>query len=111
MPSAFANLGGKSILTFGFFKKPSTLPNSPSPSASKVTGGIKLTWGAVTGAAGYLVYRYTPGSARWTLLQQTQALTITDATVVSGVAYEYALAATNGAGVGGWSTPTTALTF
>jgi fibronectin type 3 domain-containing protein len=115
-PAYFVVTTYNGTLNGGYSQEVSATPSAnlattPGASATKVTGGIKVTWNAPTGAAGYLVYRFTPGAARWSLLTQTQALTLTDTTVVSGVNYQYAVAPTNGSGVGAWSYPTAVLTY
>ena len=58
-------------------------------SVTNVNGGVKLTWKAVEGAAGYRVLRRT-GGGEWSVLTSTAATTVTNKkNVVSGTAYTY----------------------
>ena len=61
-----------------------------TPKISKgesVYGGVKLTWGKVSGAAKYRVYR--KGSNGWTKLADITSTTYTDKSVSSGKSYTY----------------------
>ena len=64
----------------------------PSVKASAVTGGVKVSWGKVTGADGYLVYRSTDGKS-WTKIKQTTGLNYTDKTAAKGKTYYYTVKA------------------
>ena len=55
--------------------------------AESVYGGVKLTWGKVSGAAKYRVYR--KGSNGWTKLADTTSTTYKDKSVSSGKSYTY----------------------
>ena len=55
--------------------------------AESVYGGVKLTWGKVSGAAKYRVYY--KGSKGWTKLTDTTATSFTDKDVSSGKNYTY----------------------
>ncbi len=58
-------------------------------SVTNTNGGVKLTWKAVEGAAGYRVLRRT-GGGEWSVLTSTAATTVTNKkNVVSGTAYTY----------------------
>ncbi|MGN0166225.1 MAG: leucine-rich repeat protein [Lachnospiraceae bacterium] len=62
-------------------------------SAGNGTAGVNLSWDAVDGATGYKIYRKT-GSGSYSLLATLTSGTrtsYTDATVVSGVCYTYAI--------------------
>ncbi len=62
---------------------------TPAISAiTNVNGGVKLTWGKVTGAAKYRIFRKT-GSGSWAKLADTTAVSYTDKTVKSGTKYSY----------------------
>lgn len=63
--------------------------------ASKVSGGIKVTWKSVKGAKGYYVYRKTSGSS-WSRLGSTKSTSYTDKKAKSGVSYIYTVRAYNG---------------
>ena len=55
--------------------------------AESVYGGVKLTWGKVSGAAKYRVYR--KGNNGWTKLADTTSTTYKDKSVSSGKSYTY----------------------
>ncbi|MBQ8935005.1 MAG: leucine-rich repeat protein, partial [Oscillospiraceae bacterium] len=57
-------------------------------SIANVSGGVQITWGKVTGAAKYRVFRKTAGS-NWQVLGDTTGLIYTDKTAASGTAYTY----------------------
>ena len=57
-------------------------------SVSNVYGGVKITWGKVTDAAKYRVFRKT-GSSGWKKLTDTASLSFTDTAAVSGTKYTY----------------------
>ena len=89
----------------------SGLPATPSVTTPlKTSGRLNLTWYPVTGASSYLVYRYNPGAAHWTLIGQTSSTSYNDATVVNGTGYQYVVSALNGGGAGAWSEPTSLVT-
>ena len=72
---------------------------APAVKVAKVTNGIKATWGKITGATGYIVYRrtYTSGKwSGWTAIKTTTALNFTDTTAKAGVTYQYTVRAYNG---------------
>ena len=56
-------------------------------SATVVSNGIKVTWGAVSGAAKYRLYRKTTGS--WTKVTDTTATSYTDVSCQPGTTYTY----------------------
>ncbi len=64
-------------------------------SASAGTNGITVTWGAVSGATQYRVYRKT-GSGGWTGLKDVTGTSYTDAAVTGGTTYTYTVKAYNG---------------
>ena len=69
------------------------------PAVSKVTTGsnyIKVQWGAVKGASGYIVYRKTEGASGWTRLGTTTSTAYTDKKVKAGTVYYYTLKAYKG---------------
>ena len=53
-----------------------------------VNNGVKITWGKVTGASKYRVYRKTDSSS-WTKIGDTTGITYTDQTAKTGVKYTY----------------------
>jgi hypothetical protein len=56
--------------------------------ASSVTGGVKLTWNAVSGAEGYLVYGIVAGKPYGYVGMTTKGTTFTDKTA-SSTEYNY----------------------
>ncbi len=54
---------------------------------------IKLTWNKVSGATGYVVYRYNTSKKSWTRLGVVTANTYTDKKLKSGSTYKYAVRA------------------
>lgn len=79
----------------------SETPTKPSaPKLSKVTNtvsGVKVTWGKVSGADKYYVYRKT-ASSDWSRIGSTTSIAYTDKTAKSGTTYYYTVKAFNGAG-------------
>ena len=63
--------------------------------ASATEEGIKVTWGGVTGAKSYNVYRKTAKSG-WTLITNTTGKSFVDTTAEKGVTYIYTVRALNG---------------
>ena len=81
---------------------PGALPAAPGrPAVNSVSRHVTLTWGAVNGATRYLVHRCAapclPGSAAIATVTVPSS-TYTDATVVDGTRYVYAVSAANGWG-------------
>ena len=66
-------------------------------SVSKVEAGVRVSWGKITGAAKYRVYRKT-GSGSWTKVTDTAATTYTDKNVKNGIKYTYTVRCLNSAG-------------
>lgn len=70
----------------------------PTVKGALYTGtGIQVTWGSVSGASGYYVYRKTNGSGtQWSQLAKVKgkaAVTYTDKTAVNGTLYDYTVCA------------------
>ncbi len=59
---------------------------APSVSLSAVTGGVKVSWNAVSGAQKYNIYRMYNGAKTWTYIATVDAskLSYTDTAAVSG---------------------------
>jgi len=71
----------------------------PAVKVAKATNGIKATWGKITGATGYIVYRRTYTNGKWSGWQQvkiTTGLSFTDTTAKKGVTYQYTVRAYSG---------------
>ncbi|MDO5785132.1 MAG: M14 family zinc carboxypeptidase [Eubacteriales bacterium] len=59
-------------------------------------GGLTVTWDAVSGAQGYVIYRKTSNTAEWTKLTECSGLdstSYTDMSVAGGATYYYTVAA------------------
>ncbi|MGN0601519.1 MAG: fibronectin type III domain-containing protein, partial [Oscillospiraceae bacterium] len=54
---------------------------------------IKLVWGKVNNADGYVVYRYNTSTKKWVRIAKTGSLTFTDKNLNSGTSYKYAIRA------------------
>lgn len=67
-------------------------------SISNATNGIKITWGAVSGATGYRVYRRGAGQTTWTYLGTVTGTSYTDTSVkdLKGQYFRYTVRAVNG---------------
>ena len=71
----------------------------PKVTVAKASNGIKASWGKVTGATGYIVYRRTYSGGKWsgwTSIKTTTALSFTDTTAKKGVTYQYTVRAYSG---------------
>ncbi len=71
---------------------------APQPKGiAPVEGGFKVTWGAVTGAKGYAIYRSTPENARMNIgeVAGENNTSYIDTGLVSGVTYTYTITAIN----------------
>lgn len=64
---------------------------------SNTSSGVKITWGKVSGADKYRVYRKTKGGS-WKYLDSTSKTYFTDKTAKSGTTYYYAVKVRNEAG-------------
>jgi hypothetical protein len=72
---------------------------SPSPTPTPIQHSVSLSWGpSSSSVAGYRVYR-DDGSGLLPLTSAIPNLTYTDATVVSGSTYNYAVTAVDAAGI------------
>ncbi len=65
-------------------------------SASNKTAGVKITWSAVEGSTGYIVYRKTNSSGWKRLAEGLTSTSYVDGTAKSGTTYIYSVKATMG---------------
>ena len=71
------------------------LANPKLTKKENTANGVKIAWGKVTGASGYIVYRKT-SSGSWKQLVKTTKTTYTDKTAKSGTTYYYTVCAYSG---------------
>ncbi len=64
-------------------------------STAAANGGISVSWSAVSGASGYMVYRKTSGGS-WSMLGSTTGTSYTDKTAAAGTTYYYTVRAYTG---------------
>lgn len=77
--------------------------SQPVPSLSNTSGGVKIVWSKVTGAAGYYVYRRI-GTGNWTKIRSTTSTTYTDTTAKNGTTYSYMVKAYKGTSASTYNT-------
>ncbi|MCD7760749.1 MAG: hypothetical protein LUH16_03100, partial [Clostridiales bacterium] len=77
--------------------------SQPTVTLSNVSTGVKVTWGTVTGANRYRVYRKISGGS-WSALCYTTSTSYTDATAESGTTYYYTVRAVSGSVYSGYLT-------
>ncbi|MGN0527159.1 MAG: cohesin domain-containing protein [Acutalibacteraceae bacterium] len=83
---------------------------TPLKSAVSQKDGIKVTWGKVTGAKGYVVYRQTYSNGKWSGWTKIKAIssgstvTYTDKSAKKGVTYKYTVRATSDSYMGYYNT-------
>lgn len=70
-------------------------------------GGPKITWGKVSGASKYKVYRKTSSSGKWTYLGYTKTTSYVDKTAKSDKKYYYAVTTVVGSEESGYSSSKT----
>jgi fibronectin type 3 domain-containing protein len=84
-----------------------TVPGKPIVDGRSDASGITLTWGAVPGAADYVIYRTKDFAgvpqAESSKIAETAAVTYTDVHLAPRTTYYYTVAARNGAGTGAQS--------
>ncbi len=93
-------------LVSGYDKTGVTVRRLAQPSLKKVVNnaaGINFTWGKVTGASGYKVYRKT-GSGGWSLLGTVKTASFTDTKVTNGKTYTYTVRAVYGSSISSFNT-------
>ena len=75
--------------------------NIPAPTLEKIApsgNGVKITWGAVTGAASYKIYRKMKNTS-WVSVGTSATTDYTDTDVNSGTEYTYTVACLDGSNV------------
>ncbi|MBE6796085.1 MAG: hypothetical protein E7533_05830 [Ruminococcaceae bacterium] len=69
---------------------------APTAKLSNTASGVKISWGKVSGAKEYKVYRKAAGEKSWTALKVTTGTSYTDKTAKNGKTYTYTVKALNG---------------
>lgn len=77
--------------------------SKPSITAANASGGVKISWKAVSKAEKYYVYRRTSSSGSWKRIKETTDLSYVDTTAASGSSYQYAVRAVRSSVVSGYS--------
>ena len=89
--------GGKTFMsdfsTAAKIKFASALGSVSSVSAKASSSSIKLSWSKVSGASGYVVYRYNTAKKTWKKLGTTTSRTFTDTGLKAGTNYKYSIRA------------------
>ncbi|MCD7887369.1 MAG: leucine-rich repeat protein [Clostridiales bacterium] len=87
---AYVTVGGtKYYGSYSSTKSTYYLSAPSSFTGSAVSSGISLSWGSVTGATGYKVYRSTSSSGTYSLKTTTNSTSYTDTSVSRGNTYYY----------------------
>lgn len=92
--------------TSGFDADGITIKRLTTPKLSKVVNtaeGVKFTWGKVTGAQGYKVYRKTAKSG-WSCIDTVSTTSFIDSTAVAGTTYYYTVRAYSGSSLSPYNT-------
>ena len=109
--TGIGSMNGAALLQILETDTSGTSPSAPSVPANvravPGNGVVTLSWDAVTSAASYTVYRRQSGAATFTILGTVTAASYADHSVVNGVAYDYAVSATNTGGTSALSAPVT----
>ena len=74
----------------------STKLTTPKVTAKSVSGGVKVSWGKVSGATKYHVYRKAAKNAKYAKLDTTSATSYTDKKAHPNKVYYYKVVAANG---------------
>lgn len=85
-----------------------SLLKAPSiKSVANYYGGPKITWGKVSGASKYKIYRKTSSSGKWTYIGSTKSTSYVDKTAKSDKKYYYAVTTVSGSEESGYSSAKT----
>ncbi len=77
---------------------------APVVSLAKTSSGVKVSWGSVSGATSYEVYRKAGSAKSWTKIKTTIFRNYVDKDVTSGKTYTYMVKAVEGSNVSGYKT-------
>lgn len=85
-----------------------SLLKAPSiKSVENYYGGPKITWGKVSGASKYKIYRKTSSSGKWSYIGYTKSTSYVDKTAKSDKKYYYAVTTVSGSEESGYSSTKT----
>jgi fibronectin type 3 domain-containing protein len=89
-----------------------TVPAAPQnvTAIAQFSNSVQITWGSVSGATSYKVYRATSTGASGSLVGTSTGISYTDTTVSSTTTYYYRVSAINGSGEGTQSSASTVTT-
>jgi fibronectin type 3 domain-containing protein len=85
----------KGSVTSGYKAVSITRLSVPKVTVSNASKGVKVSWGKVTGASKYTVYRKT-GSGSWSKIKTTTSTSYTDTKASAGKSYQYMVKAVKG---------------
>ncbi len=68
---------------------------TPVASVKNISSGVKISWGKVSGATSYYVYRKAGSASSWSKIATTKSTAYTDKNVKSGTTYKYCVRAVN----------------
>lgn len=87
---AYYKVNGKKVLcTASAAKKAKPIPKTPTVKAKTKKGKIQLSWGKVTGAKRYVVYKYNKSKQKYVKIAVVKKTSFTDTSVKSGKTYRY----------------------
>ncbi len=84
---------------------------APVVKASNTSSGVKVSWGKVSGAQKYVVYRKKGSAKSWTKVKTTTSTSYTDKSVKSGTTYKYAVRAQDGSILSSYKSSGTSIKF
>ena len=93
---AYKTIGKNEILSTSYpqITAKTSLSNVTGFKSSAVSdSAVKLTWNKVSGADGYIVYRYNTSAKKYERIAKAEKLEFTDENLVPGTSYKYAIRA------------------
>jgi uncharacterized protein YxeA len=103
--SAYNYYGEGSLSSYASATTSGTTPSAPSSvsASAQSASSITVSWGSVSGASGYYVYRATSSGGTYSLVDSTSSTSYTDTGLSSDTIYYYKVSAYNGNGEGSMS--------
>ncbi len=84
---------------------------APVVKVSNTTSSVKVSWGKVTGAQKYVVYRKKGSAKSWSKVKTTTSTSYTDKDVKGGTTYKYMVKAYDGSIVSSYNSSGTSIKF